>query len=63
MNGKQSKKIKRYVNRERAALASQSWDMFFEFVSNLKLRKRLRLAWMIVLGKNIREEAKEKNGV
>lgn len=54
MRGKQNKKLRKLVRRNQATLVSQSWDMFFEEMSNLKFKYRLKMAWFILIKKKIR---------
>lgn len=60
MSGKQEKKIRQLVRRKQIKLVNQSWDCFFQTVSEMKLRYRLKLAWQIIRGKNIREVEQKK---
>lgn len=61
MSGKQEKKIRQLVRRNQKLLVSQSWDMFFDTMADLKLKYRIKMAWKIILGKNIRKEEKKEN--
>ena len=61
MSGKKEKKIRQLVRRNQNTLITQSWDCFFDTISQMKLRYRLKLAWKIICGKNIREEEKKKD--
>lgn len=49
----------RVVNEIHPALVESSWDCFFNTISQMKLKYRIRLAWKIILGKDIRKEEKE----
>lgn len=60
MSGKNEKKIRQLVRRNQASLVNQSWDCFFDTISQMKLKYRIKLAWKIILGKNIRDEEKKK---
>lgn len=60
MSGKQEKKIRQLVRRKQIKLVNQSWDCFFQTVSEMKLRYRIKLAWQIIRGKNIREAEQKK---
>ena len=60
MSGKQEKKVRQLVRRNQTALVNQSWDCFFQTISEMKLKYRLRLAWKIIRGKNIRVEEQKK---
>ena len=60
MSGKNEKKIRQLVRRNQTSLVNQSWDCFFQTVSEMKLKYRLKLAWQIIRGKNIREEEQKK---
>lgn len=63
MSGKQEKKIRQLVRREQRKIANSvqptlvnnSWDCFFQTISEMKLRYRI-----IIRGKNIRKEEQEK---
>ena len=60
MSGKNEKKIRQLVRRNQTSLVNQSWDCFFQTISEMKLRYRIKLAWQIIRGKNIREEEQKK---
>ena len=60
MSGKNEKKVRQLVRRNQASLVNQSWDCFFQTISEMKLKYRIKLAWQIVRGKNIREEEQKK---
>ena len=60
MSGKNEKKIRQLVRRNQTSLVNQSWDCFFQTISEMKLKYRIKLAWQIVRGKNIREEEERK---
>ena len=60
MSGKNEKKIRQLVRRNQTSLVNQSWDCFFQTISEMKLKYRIKLAWQIVRGKNIREEEQKK---
>lgn len=60
MSGKNEKKIRQLVRRNQSSLVNQSWDCFFQTISEMKLKYRIKLAWQIVRGKNIREEEQKK---
>lgn len=60
MSGKQEKKIRQLVRRNQTSLVNQSWDCFFQTISEMRLKYRIKLAWQIIRGKNIREEAERK---
>ena len=60
MSNKQQKKIRQLVRRKQISLINQSWDCFFDTISQMKFVYRLKLAWKIILGKNIRKEEQEK---
>lgn len=66
MSNKQQKKLRQLVRREQntiqSTLVNQSWDCFFDTISQMKLKYRLKLAWKIICGKNIREDEKKKSG-
>ena len=59
MSGKKEKKIRQLVRRNQASLVNQSWDCFFDTISQMKLKYRIKLAWKIILGKDIRKEEKK----
>ncbi len=60
MSGKNEKKIRQLVRRNQTNLVNQSWDCFFQTISEMRLKYRIKLAWQIVRGKNIREEEERK---
>lgn len=68
MSGKQEKKLRQLVRRNQRKIAesvqptlvNQSWDCFFQTISEMKLRYRIKLAMKIIRGKNIREEEQKK---
>ena len=60
MSNKQEKKIRQLVRRNQTSLINQSWDCFFDTISQMKLKYRLRLAWKIIRGKDIRKEEQKK---
>lgn len=60
MSEKNEKKIRQLVRRNQTSLVNQSWDCFFQTISEMKLKYRIKLAWQIVRGKNIREEEQKK---
>lgn len=60
MSGKNEKKLRQLVRRNQTSLVNQSWDCFFQTVSEMKLKYRLKLAWQIIRGKNIREVEQKK---
>lgn len=55
MSEKNEKKIRQLVRRNQTSLVNQSWDCFFQTISEMRLKYRIKLAWQIVRGKNIRE--------
>ena len=59
MSNKKEKKIRQLVRRNQSKLVNQSWDCFFDTISQMRLKYRIRLAWKIVLGKDIRKEEKK----
>lgn len=71
MSNKQQKKIRQLVRRKEReianrveneihpALVESSWDCFFDTISQMKLKYRIKLAWKIILGKDIRKEEKK----
>lgn len=59
MSGKKEKKLRQLVRRNQTTLVNQSWDCFFETISKMKFKYRVKLAWKIICGKNIREEEKK----
>ena len=59
MSNKKEKKIRQLVRRNQASLVNQSWDCFFDTISQMKLKYRIKLAWKIILGKDIRKEEKK----
>lgn len=60
MSGKNEKKIRQLVRRNQTSLVNQSWDCFFQTISEMRLKYRIKLAWQIIRGKNIREEEQKK---
>ena len=60
MGNKQQKKIRQLVRRNQTSLVNQSWDCFFETISEMKLKYRIKLAWKIIKGIDIRKEEKDK---
>lgn len=54
MSGKQQKKLRQLVRRNEQVLIDRSWDMFFETMSKLKFKYRLKMAWFIIIKKKIR---------
>lgn len=60
MSGKNEKKIRQLVRRNQTSLVNQSWDCFFQTISEMRLKYRIKLAWQIIHGKNIREEEQKK---
>ena len=59
MSNKKEKKLRQLVRRNQSKLVNQSWDCFFDTISQMKLKYRIKLAWKIILGKDIRKEEKE----
>lgn len=72
MSNKQQKKLRQLVRRKENEIANQvaneihpalvnsSWDCFFQTISEMKLRYRIKLAWKIIKGIDIRKEEKDK---
>ncbi len=60
MSEKNEKKIRQLVRRNQTSLVNQSWDCFFQTISEMKFKYRFRLAWKILKGSNIREEEQKK---
>ncbi|MBQ3642248.1 hypothetical protein II906_10060 [bacterium] len=60
MSGKIEKKIRQLVRRNQTSLVNLSWDCFFQTISEMRLKYRIKLAWQIIRGKNIREEEQKK---
>ena len=60
MSGKQEKKIRQLVRRNQTSWVNQLWDCFFQTISEMRLKYRIKLAWQIICGKNIREEEQKK---
>ena len=58
MSGKNEKKIRQLVRRNQTSLVNQSWDCFFETISEMKLKYRIKLAWKIIKGIDIRKAEK-----
>lgn len=61
MSGKNEKKLRQLVRRNQNALVNQSWDCFFQTISEMKLKYRIRLAWQIIKGRDLRKEEKNKS--
>ena len=73
MSNKQQKKLRQLVRRKENEIANQvaneihpalvnsSWDCFFETISEMKLKYRIKLAWKIIKGIDIRKEEKDKS--
>ena len=61
MGNKQQKKIRQLVRRNQTSLVGSSWDCFFETISEMKLKYRIKLAWKIIKGIDIRKEEKDKS--
>lgn len=68
MSGKNEKKLRQLVRRKQREIANNvqptlvtnSWDCFFQTISEMKLKYRIKLAMKIIRGKNIREEEQKK---
>ena len=60
MSGKQEKKLRQLVRRNQTSLVNQSWDCFFQTISEMRLKYRIKLAWKIIRGENIRVEEQKK---
>jgi hypothetical protein len=68
MSGKQEKKLRQLVRRNQRKIAenmqptlvTQSWDCFFDTITQLRFKYRLKLAWKILCGRDIRKEEQEK---
>lgn len=60
MSNKQQKKLRQLVRRKQYSLVNQSWDCFFDTISQMKFKYRIKLVWKIILGKNIRKEEQNK---
>jgi hypothetical protein len=60
MSGKQEKKLRQLVRRNQTSLVNQSWDCFFQTISEMRLKYRIKLAWQIIRGNNIREVEQKK---
>ena len=60
MSGKNEKKIRQLVRRNQNSLVNQSWDCFFQTISEMRFKYRIKLAWQIIRGKNIREVEQKK---
>lgn len=63
MSNKQQKKMRQLVRRHRSQLVDETWDMFFETMANLKFKYRLKMAWKIIRGKNVRKEMKHGSAI
>ena len=60
MSGKQERKLRQLVRRNQSKLVDQSWGCFFDTISHLRFKYRLKLAWKILCGRDIRKEEQEK---
>ena len=68
MSGKNEKKIRQLVRRNQRKIAenmqpilvNQSWDCFFQTISEMGLKYRLKLAWKIICAHNIRVDEQRK---
>lgn len=72
MSNKQQKKLRQLVRRKEneianrvaneihPALVDSSWDCFFSTISEMKLKYRIKLAWKIIKGIDIRKAEKDK---
>lgn len=60
MSGKNEKKLRQLVRRNQSKLVTQSWDCFFDTITQLRFKYRLKLAWKILCGRDIRKEEQEK---
>ena len=60
MSGKNERKIRQLVRRNQNSLITQSWDCFFDTISQMKFKYRFRLAWKIIRGVNIRVEEQKR---
>lgn len=64
MSNKQQKKLRQLVRRKQntiqTSLVGSSWDCFFETISEMKLKYRIKLAWKIIRGVDIRKEEQKK---
>lgn len=56
MSGKQEKKLRQLVRRKQTKLCEQSWDVFFDTMSKLKLRYRIKMAWKVLIGKPLKKD-------
>ena len=54
MSGKNEKKIRRVVKQVATKKQYDTWNMFFETIAGYPLKKRIKLAWLVLRGKNIR---------
>ena len=54
MSNKQQKKLRQLVRRNQRVLVNDSWDMFFDTMTKLKLKYRLKMAWFIITKRKIR---------
>ena len=61
MSGKNEKKLRQLVRRNQNKLVTQSWDCFFQTIAEMKLKYRIRLAWQIIKGRDLRKEEKNKS--
>ena len=53
MSGKNDKKIRKVVKEVAIKKQYDTWSMFFETIAAYPLKKRIKLAWLVLRGKNI----------
>lgn len=57
MNGRVSKKIRKEMNKRQGELIEQFWSA----VKNLPFRKRIKLAWKVIIAPALRSKRDSKN--
>ena len=58
MNGRVSKKIRKEMNKRQGELIEQFWNA----VKNLPFRKRVKLAWKVIVAPALRRKKDKVNG-
>ena len=53
MSGKNDKKLRKMVSQTAKAQQYNTWTLFFATIEKYSLKKRIKLAWLVLRGKNI----------
>ncbi len=53
MSGKNDKKLRKMVSQTAKAQQYNTWTLFFSTIEKYPLKKRIKLAWLVLRGKNI----------